>query len=299
MSELIKTCDNCEYVSVSHYDPSPHGVSLSSGSMVDYGCGKEDELPDDYDFTGDCPLWEPINQHRVEADKLRNECAILSEVNAELELQLADLKRQNAELQAQCAAQELALTQLGSVSGNMSKKLEDLEQKAREVIEASDDILRRADAAGVDEYELGGFECLIKELEVLVNVQPKTAVICDCEKDCGDNCTKENLNCCLSCSIVKNCEDPCAGAVERLVVLTKDEVKSKDNISLKDLAYKFMSLPYVIRQNVLWRFELIDNTDSVNHAKLLTKIIDKAKERGCLEEFYLEIDRLRAEGDGR
>lgn len=43
-----------------------------------------------------------------------------------------------------------------------------VKQAAREVIEASDDILRRADAAGVDEYELGGFECLIKELAALV-----------------------------------------------------------------------------------------------------------------------------------
>jgi hypothetical protein len=76
-----------------------------------------------------------------------------------------------------------------------------------------------------------------------------------------------------------------------------EEVKSENNISLKDLAYKFLNLPYIIRQGILCRFDFIDTLiDGINHTKALPEIINKAKERGCLEAFYLEIDRLRVEG---
>ena len=59
----IGVCETCKNYYEERYDPSPAGVSLGAGYMIDAGCGKEEELPDDSPDVGmnmdnQCPVWE-------------------------------------------------------------------------------------------------------------------------------------------------------------------------------------------------------------------------------------------------
>ena len=62
----IGICETCKSYYEDHYDPSPSGVSLSPGYMIDAGCKRDDELAEKYpnmdgigkDIDNQCPLWE-------------------------------------------------------------------------------------------------------------------------------------------------------------------------------------------------------------------------------------------------
>jgi len=61
----VGKCETCKHVSISQYDPSPVGISLSSGTMTEMECTRETEtIPDTVDIDGagidyQCPGWEP------------------------------------------------------------------------------------------------------------------------------------------------------------------------------------------------------------------------------------------------
>ena len=62
--------ETCKFCHAEWFDPSPSGVALGSGEMLDAGCEKEDEL-DKINIEGidiskigtdeqhQCPLWQP------------------------------------------------------------------------------------------------------------------------------------------------------------------------------------------------------------------------------------------------
>ena len=62
----IGVCETCEHYYEEKFDPSPAGVSLGSGYMIDAGCRKDEELAKSEednedlgrDFDNQCPLWE-------------------------------------------------------------------------------------------------------------------------------------------------------------------------------------------------------------------------------------------------
>lgn len=69
--EMDGTCETCRHLVVDSYDPSPPGISLSPGSITDYSCGNEANVPEElqeYDhktqWNGvECPGWaslEPV-----------------------------------------------------------------------------------------------------------------------------------------------------------------------------------------------------------------------------------------------
>lgn len=66
----VGVCETCRYMACDTYNPSPLGVALSSGQMLDCTCAKEDELAEiagDWDNFSElgtdennqCPLWSP------------------------------------------------------------------------------------------------------------------------------------------------------------------------------------------------------------------------------------------------
>ena len=61
-------------------------------------------------------------------------------------------------------------------------------------------------------------------------------------------------------------------------------------INIKTFIYRFLKLPFIKRSFILTKFNLIDEEDgSKNHMDILDKIIQKAKEKGCLKTVYEEI----------
>lgn len=64
----IGKCPSCCYSNHSTYDPSPHGVSLSSGYFEEWDCGHPDveqfdsleEYDCDWGNTEPCLFWRPI-----------------------------------------------------------------------------------------------------------------------------------------------------------------------------------------------------------------------------------------------
>ena len=52
-------CSTCRYYTCEEYDPSPEGVSLSSGTMADCYCEREDELEEGWGEVM-CPLFSPF-----------------------------------------------------------------------------------------------------------------------------------------------------------------------------------------------------------------------------------------------
>ena len=49
----VGKCETCKHVSISQYDPSPVGISLSSGTMTEMECTRETEtIPDTVDIDG-------------------------------------------------------------------------------------------------------------------------------------------------------------------------------------------------------------------------------------------------------
>ncbi len=55
LKDEIGQCESCRYSHCSSYDPSPAGVSLSSGSMEDWDCSAK--LGEEVDGEPPCPLW--------------------------------------------------------------------------------------------------------------------------------------------------------------------------------------------------------------------------------------------------
>ena len=61
-------------------------------------------------------------------------------------------------------------------------------------------------------------------------------------------------------------------------------------INVNTFIYRFLKLPFTKRSFILTKFNLIDEVDeSKNHMDILDKIIQNAKENGCLETVYEEI----------
>jgi hypothetical protein len=68
-------CDDCFFSLTSSYDPSPSGVSLSSGSMTDWGCTHPDadKFPDEYvETNGACQCGIPIPKRYCPKHGLHN-----------------------------------------------------------------------------------------------------------------------------------------------------------------------------------------------------------------------------------
>ena len=63
-------CDDCKHSHWEEFDPSPSGISLSAGSMYDWSCGKEGELPEDFDPDGEedhnCPCFERFTEEELQ-----------------------------------------------------------------------------------------------------------------------------------------------------------------------------------------------------------------------------------------
>ena len=66
MNIEVGICKTCKHYYEEWFDPSPSGVALSGGSMLDAGCMKEEELERlgingevGTDEDHQCPLWEP------------------------------------------------------------------------------------------------------------------------------------------------------------------------------------------------------------------------------------------------
>lgn len=63
VQDLIGKCESCKYSWAESFDPSPHGISLASGQMMDAGCHAEDYLAILPDYDGEwgntkpCILW--------------------------------------------------------------------------------------------------------------------------------------------------------------------------------------------------------------------------------------------------
>lgn len=64
------------------------------------------------------------------------------------------------------------------------------------------------------------------------------------------------------------------------------------NIDTKTLVYRFLEIPYIKRSSILLKLDLVDETDEgINHVEIITKILRKAEESGCLEEFWKEVSK--------
>lgn len=63
-------CYDCKHSHEEAYDPSPAGISLSAGSMYDWSCNKENELPDEWDPDGkedhNCPCFEAFTKEELQ-----------------------------------------------------------------------------------------------------------------------------------------------------------------------------------------------------------------------------------------
>lgn len=61
----IGICETCRHYRCERYDPSPSGVSLSPGYMIDEGCAKEEDkrISEDVgkDTDNQCPVWNLTN----------------------------------------------------------------------------------------------------------------------------------------------------------------------------------------------------------------------------------------------
>lgn len=85
-----------------------------------------------------------------------------------------------------------------------------------------------------------------------------------------------------------------AGMVARRNTALADiKTEISRNVNIKNLVYSFLNLPYITRQGILLKFNLLaPDDDGLAHVKIIEKIINKAKDRECLEEFLKEINRL-------
>ena len=74
MEIKVGVCETCKHYYEDYFDPSPSGVALPPGQMMDAGCVKEEELyelevTEDIDIENigkdeehQCPLWQPAFQ---------------------------------------------------------------------------------------------------------------------------------------------------------------------------------------------------------------------------------------------
>ncbi|RKY01507.1 MAG: hypothetical protein DRP55_04190 [Spirochaetes bacterium] len=77
MEIKVGVCKTCKFYFEEWFDPSPPGVALSPGCMLDAGCSKEDELAElnmdisniGIDEEHQCPLWQPNLQWCVKHKK--------------------------------------------------------------------------------------------------------------------------------------------------------------------------------------------------------------------------------------
>lgn len=70
------------------------------------------------------------------------------------------------------------------------------------------------------------------------------------------------------------------------------------DIKIRDLVYGLVSIPFVKSYRILLTLDLLDKEDRSHGCKLkivniIGKVIQKAKDKNCLEELYLEIKKIK------
>jgi len=74
------------------------------------------------------------------------------------------------------------------------------------------------------------------------------------------------------------------------------EDQIQDFSETRKIAYQFLNLSFITRASILNKFKLLDDGDEgIKHVNLLPKIIKKAKDKQCFEEFCKEIEEIEKE----
>ena len=70
------------------------------------------------------------------------------------------------------------------------------------------------------------------------------------------------------------------------------------DIKIRDLVYGLISLPFIPLYRILLTLDLLDKEDRSKGCKLkvvdiISKVIQKSKDKNCLEELYMEIKNIK------
>lgn len=121
-----------------------------------------------------------------------------------------------------------------------------------------------------------------------LNFKPDTSVL---QQDTDNNSYTIQLDRCTESDNVEKIKEP-ADIKESNDSETYEKVEPMDEfINKRTLIYNFMSLPFLVRSRILVKFGLLEDGDEgISHHYILEKIINKAVEKNCIDQFQKEIN---------